>query len=318
MAAINIGLRASLLMHESEVLVSFFQAQAADTEAFKALRDRFRRFRVRPFIPRLALALPSESPLDRLLRQRDSRAFIDVFGLDVQAFDTLCSYLRPALKVRAAVRPKRGRGRPALLSVELKVAITLHWLVAHPIYKSLALISGAGLSCISRCIREVIPAIGDVLESTAEGKIEWPSARGMEAYASLVNQRTSHLKHAFGFVDGVKFNVHAPTNADEQVAFYNGWKCGCFVSAILVFAPDGTMIYANYNCPGPRHDAFNAQELFSILLDDDLTPRPYFIVGDSAFPRRECMEGRILTSPSASDLPSYFPSFAQASAAYLV
>jgi hypothetical protein len=140
----------------------------------------------------------------------------------------------------------------------------------------------------------------------------------MEAYASLVNQRTSHLKHAFGFVDGVKFNVHAPTNADEQVAFYNGWKCGCFVSAILVFSPDGTIIYANYNCPGSRHDAFNAQELFSILLDDNLTPQPYFIVGDSAFPRRGCMEGRILTSPSASDLPSYFPSFAQASAAYLV
>jgi hypothetical protein len=42
------------------------------------------------------------------------------------------------------------------------------------------------------------------------------------------------------------------------------------------------------------------------------------IVGDSAFPRPGCVEERILTSPSASDLPFCFPSFAQPLAAYLV
>jgi hypothetical protein len=73
---------------------------------------------------------------------------------------------------------------------------------------------------------------------------------------------------------------------------------GVFTPNIFVFAPDGTLIHATLNAPGSWHDAAVSRELFRQLLHE--TPMEYWIIGDTAFPTSDDMQGRIVTPPKSS------------------
>ena len=84
-------------------------------------------------------------------------------------------------------------------------------------------------------------------------------------------------------------------------AYYNSWKSYCSVTNVLVFAPDGCIIWARYNLPGSYHDSRLARPLYTMLLNPTLTPLPFALVADTAFPRTQEMSGRIITPPKVGE-----------------
>ena len=88
----------------------------------------------------------------------------------------------------------------------------------------------------------------------------------------------------FAFLDGMKIPLQQSSDDDVQNACYNGWTCNHYVSNILLFTPDGCIVYAVLNCPGTWHDSSVSQlgGLYNTL--EEKVPPGYFVVADSAFP----------------------------------
>jgi DDE superfamily endonuclease len=89
--------------------------------------------------------------------------------------------------------------------------------------------------------------------------------------------------------------MHDPADPNTQNAYYNGWKAMCSITNVIVFAPDGSIIWVRYNWPGSWHDANVARPLYDVLADSTLTPSPYALIADTAFPRRKEMRNKIIT-----------------------
>ena len=105
----------------------------------------------------------------------------------------------------------------------------------------------------------------------------------MQHYSKLVEGRESTLSNIFGFVDGLWLPILEPSDSDTQNAYYNGWKSCHNISNVIVWAPDGTILWARYNCPGSWHDYNVSQPLLDLLDNPISTPAPYQLLADSAF-----------------------------------
>ena len=56
-------------------------------------------------------------------------------------------------------------------------------------------------------------------------------------------------------MNGIKFYLQEAPTTTIQNRFYNGWTHDHYVSCVLVFAPNGTIIMAGINLPGCMHDS---------------------------------------------------------------
>jgi hypothetical protein len=135
-----------------------------------------------------------------------------------------------------------------------------------------------------------------------DSRIAWPNAEEMRAYSDIIKAHEPGISNVFGFVDGVYFRCDDPADSDTQNAYYNGWKSCCSITNVLVFAPDGTIIWACYNMPGSWHDAVLARHLFNKLLNPMETPSPYCLIADSAFPSTKELQDRIITPPKVNQI----------------
>jgi hypothetical protein len=59
----------------------------------------------------------------------------------------------------------------------------------------------------------------------------------------------------WGFFDGLKIPIQNPWLSGEQAAYYNGWVKDTYISNLVVFVPDGTVVHYELNMPGSWHDA---------------------------------------------------------------
>ena len=162
------------------------------------------------------------------------------------------------------------------------LALSLHHLTSNLHQKSLCLIYAHPPSTLNRMLQDGLEALANVLHFEPLAQVIWPSPLEMRQYANIINRKHNALKDVFGFVDGVWFPVSNSPDVQIQNAYYNGWKSCCAVSNIIVFAPDGTIIYARLNAPGSWHDSQVARKLYDKNLNER-TPEPFRIVGDSAF-----------------------------------
>jgi len=60
-------------------------------------------------------------------------------------------------------------------------------------------------------------------------------------------------------MDGLKLSIESASGFEEQGRYYNGWTHGHYVSAVIVFCPDGTIPIVAYNVPGSVHDSMIAE-----------------------------------------------------------
>jgi hypothetical protein len=145
-----------------------------------------------------------------------------------------------------------------------------------------------GIRLLLKCLR-ILP----------EGQIAWPNRIQVHQFANLIRQRHPLLKSAFGFVDGLHLPVARASDLEVENAFYNGWCSSHFTSNIFVFAPNGTIIYANLNTPGSWHDSAVSRHLYTKLLDN--TPKGYYLIADTAFTTSQTdLRDRLRTPPKAN------------------
>jgi hypothetical protein len=86
-------------------------------------------------------------------------------------------------------------------------------------------------------------------------KIAMPTRAKLEEYRSMIAARHPALRDDWGTEDGLKVRIESAADFFVQSMFYNGWKSDHFVSAVLCFAPDGTIPVAFFNVPGCTHDS---------------------------------------------------------------
>jgi len=60
-------------------------------------------------------------------------------------------------------------------------------------------------------------------------------------------------------MDGLKLSIECASGHEEQARYYNGWTHGHYVSANIVFFPDGTIPIVAYNRPGSINDSMIAE-----------------------------------------------------------
>ena len=56
-------------------------------------------------------------------------------------------------------------------------------------------------------------------------------------------------------MDGIKLSIEKAPEEDKQNIFFKEWKQGHCVTAVLCFAPDGTVPIAYFNLPGCASDS---------------------------------------------------------------
>ena len=94
-----------------------------------------------------------------------------------------------------------------------------------------------------------------VLKQDPLAKIAIPSHEKLEEYRALIERRHPALPDVWGTMDGLKVKIDEAPDEITQSRFYNGWKHSHFVTAILCFAPDGSIPACYYNVPGCAHDS---------------------------------------------------------------
>ena len=86
--------------------------------------------------------------------------------------------------------------------------------------------------------------------------------------------------------DGLKILLEKTGDDMKQESFYNRWKSSHYITNLLIFAPDGTIVMAVLNCPGAMHDSklatFGSPSVYT-CIDDLYDEYGAVCIMDSAF-----------------------------------
>lgn len=219
-------------------------------------------------------------------------------GLDVTAFNRLASHFR--LFSGLSKRNCRTRGRPRLLNSEDVLALVLHYLCSRAEQNIIGRLFGIPAASTSYYLWTGMQALCNCLQKMKESRIEFPNVDKMQELSALITEVEPSVNHVFGFVDGLNCPIRDPQDPNEQNAYYNGWLAGCYVSSVILYGSDGTILWIKFNAPGSWHDARIAEGLFEKLINH--CPEPFAILSDSAFPRNEQMKFKILSPLKESEV----------------
>ena len=231
------------------------------------------RVRNRSFLRRAALPPPAHSPWMYVFRSQDDGAFRATMSMDVRCFELLHAAVLVHLETRA---------RNATLDSRGVLALTLHWLNSIMRQKSLCQVFGVTPAACSRYLTQGLGALEYAADTMQECRIRWPTRARMDENAEKIIARVPGLSgfKVFGFVDGLNLRIENSSIESEQNVYYNGWLCGVYCSQVLVFDPEGLIIWVEYNCPGSWHDITVARKLIDFMRDME---EPYCLLGDAGF-----------------------------------
>lgn len=237
---------------------------------------------------RISIHSTASAAIAKILRSTSDSAFISCFGLDVFCFNYLLTHFEPLFDV-SRIESGSLRLRPCLKSHRtvdgrICLALVLAFLRTCGEQRSLSLIFGTSPSRTSYYIRLGLAVLRRSISKSEYSKVHMPSKANMAIFSAVISTKYPALRGAFGMVDGLKLRVMEPGDSYDQNSYYNGWLCDTYISNLLVFVPDGAIVFAAVNFPGSWHDSRVAQlsglqELLTKHCSDS-----EFIVGDSAFP----------------------------------
>ena len=270
--------------------------------------------RVRIKVASAALPSPDNSPACKLLNCDDEPSWIALCGFTKTVFLEIYEHFCPtfARMWQEERGPVSTRGRRASLyrdgDCTRVLLLALMFLITCTQQKVMCMLFGVSPSSLSRYLRTGLRALLSALKEMPEAKVRWPNHEEQDAYFLLIKKKYPDIKfRPFGFIDGLNLPVLESGDFFTQNADYNGYLAGTFKSNILVYAPDGTVIYAIMNLPGSYHDAWAATDLRIRMREKPGFLREgYCIVGDTAFPRTKDMEGKIVTPYKQDDVERVF------------
>ena len=77
-----------------------------------------------------------------------------------------------------------------------------------------------------------------------------PSLDELEEYRQAIHNQHPALHNVWGTINGLKCSIKQAPDGIVQSRYYNGWKSGHFVTAVICFVPDGTIPAIFFNIPG--------------------------------------------------------------------
>ena len=215
-------------------------------------------------------------------------AYTEFMGLDQAGFSKLEQAFTPLFNAEVNRRKPKGsnRGRPRRLKSQDVLALTLQYLRDGVDQKHFQGDFGAPSSNISRGIQLGLDVLPHALLTFEAARVDWPDHVEMEDYVKKILHRHPDLegRRVFGFVDRLNLEIESPAEPGENNAYYNAWLGGCFCSSIIVYGPDGRIIWARGNAPGTCHDSKIAKPLYETLLQTcDHEDGAFALAADSAF-----------------------------------
>ena len=234
-------------------------------EAYQAWRRRRRETRM----PRAALLHPTQSAWSFLFGCGYDPPLIAMTGFDHASFAHLedrftwfFNNYSPWLQhgVRGIRKLEHDRsvdphGRPRMLDARMNLGLVLFWTRSRGANRTMELIFGlTGTPCYKWLYfgRRILIK---VLIEERQAQIILPHEQDIEVYKAAIVGRHPHLRDVAFTADGVKLSLECAGDDPTENQFYNGWTHDHYVSAILLFAPDGTIPAAVYNAPGTMHDS---------------------------------------------------------------
>jgi hypothetical protein len=232
------------------------QTPSRNRKRDRALKKDYQRYIRQRRIPRHSLLYVKISPWHRVFNSGDPQAMITLTGFDMESFMYICALFCPLYndyspfidENRYIVKKKTKRGGPRLMKAEDCLGlVVLAWTHTQGCLMSLQLIFGMTMTPVAKYLQFACRILVVVLINNDMAKIEMPMG---EEYRSMIAVRHPALRDVWGTMDGLKVRIESAADFFAQWMFYNGWKSDHFVSAVLCFAPDGTIPAAFFNVPG--------------------------------------------------------------------
>jgi len=203
-----------------------------------------RRIRRRVKLLREAIVQPQQSAWTKLYNSQHSKSFLDITGMNYEAFNLLAALLDPPSK----------RGRPGLLDRNGQLGLLLLYLNSRMVLKHLCVMFGIVPSSCSDYLDKTMENVIRVLCRHPQAQIKFPSVEEMRRLALMVKGRDPHVSNVIGFIDGLSLATKCSSIPEIQNAFYNGYHSDTTINNVFCFSPEGKVIYCSLNNPGSYHD----------------------------------------------------------------
>ena len=234
---------------------------------YRQLNKIQKRIRCR-VIPRVALTDPAMSAICALLNSRNDQAYITATGLDYttfhelnsefkELFDNYTPYNWRTKETMKIVKVRTKRGRPRKFTSEMALACVLYHTRSRGGMWSMQLPFGQTQTTMSVWVRFGRKILLHLLKKNPAAKLRHRTAEEWESYVQAVAAKHPKLGQlrVGCTIDGIKLHLEESPDHIIQEMFYNGWTTGHYVTNILVFGMDGTIIFAGINAPGSMHDS---------------------------------------------------------------
>ncbi len=233
---------------------------------FNQLLSKAERERCHRQIPRCALLSPKESPWRRVYESRSDQALITMTGLDFHTFeavhqrfryfyDNFSPHSQDGTIVQLDNTRRHRKGRPRLMTSCDGLGLVLTWTRTRGSLMVLQMLFGITQTGTSNYLTFCTHILVRVLQGMNDARIMRPNEDRVQQYKDSIQIQHPSLENVWCTMDGLKLMIECSSNDDEQNHFYNGWTCDHYVSAVLVFCPDGTNPICCYNVPGTIHDS---------------------------------------------------------------
>ena len=74
-------------------------------------------------------------------------------------------------------------------------------------------------------------------------RIKLPDEQKMQQFAEMISIREPTISDVIGFMDGLGLATEVTDKRIQQNAYYCGYDCDTMVNNILVFGPDGNVLF---------------------------------------------------------------------------
>ena len=264
---------------------------------YKSLTAHQKRLRERR-IPQPALQAPSDSAWSKLYSSNNDQALITLTGLDFEVFNSLAAQFEPLFHaytpwvnddtgmLKLKVNPNKGRKR--IISATQCLGLVLAWTRTRGSAMVLQMIFGMVYTAVHIYIRFGRRLLIQILKNDADAAIKMPSNHDVKNYQDAIKEKHPSLDRVWCTMDGLKLYLQQSSDFRIQNNFYNGWTHDHYVSAVLVFCPDGTIPIACFNVLGSIHDSAIAEfgTIYGKLEKVFNTPLKGKCTVDSAFAKR--------------------------------
>jgi hypothetical protein len=190
---------------------------------------------------------------------------ITATGLSYEAFEALHNQFKPVFDsntphTKDGMIVRKGnatRGRKRLVSSTTSLGLVLMWTRTRGSHVVLQMIFGLTQTAVSIYLRFGRRTLITVLNEDPVPKFVIPSEDEIRNYQSCIAEKHPALSGVWCTMDGLKLTVEQAPDTLVQGRFYNGWTHGHYISSVIVFCPDGTIVC--YNAPGGMHDSSVAE-----------------------------------------------------------